>query len=382
VSFLYAATLLGSALGSLGTGLLLMQLWDTATIARFLVLVGLALALSLAAGSFHGRDRLASVGGIAVLALAAVGLGPMLYAGVYERLLFKERYHGDHFDQLIENRHGVIAVAADQHVFGGGIDRGVSRLDLDGDQNNMIGALAISAMHASPSRVLLLGLGTGVWAQVVANLPLVKDITVVDANPGYLELVAHFPEVASLARNPRVHVIVDDPRGWLARHPDEHFDVVVSNTAATWRAYASTLLSVEFMRLVRDHLEPGGLFYVNTADAPNAFRGAFDVFPYGLRFESFAAVSMRPVAFDLGRWRRALAGFRRDGVPLFDTTSVVGQRRITAFLAAPGDSKGWYGAPMLESRVAIVRRLTGATAITDDNMGTEWRAVYPTLFVP
>ena len=382
LSYVYAANILGSTLGSLLTGYVLMEVWDTQTIARFLAVVGFTLAAMLAAAVARGRTRLLWVSGIAVLTTGAVALGPYLHSGLYERLLFKQRYRGDRFERLIENRHGVIAVTENHHVFGGGIYDGMARIDVDDDRNHLIRAFAIPAMHASPKRVLMIGLGTGAWTQVIAGLPSVEDVTVIDINPGYLELIPLYPAVASLLTNPKVHVVIDDGRRWLARHPGERFDVVVSNSTFNWRAYTSQLLSVEFMALVRDHLRPGGLFYFNTTDAPDAFRSAFEVFPHGIRVQNFAAVSMAPVGFDARRWRTALAGYRMDGVAPFDTSSVAGKRRIDTFLNVVRDPKGWYGTPALESRSAMLPRLQQTAAITDDNMGTEWRTVYSPLYVP
>jgi spermidine synthase len=382
LSYVYAANILGSTLGSLLTGYVLMQFWDTQTIARFLVVVGFVLAAILALAAVRGRERLLWTGGIATLALAAVGLGPRLHDRLYERLLLKDRYHGARFERLIENRHGVIAVTAEHHVFGGGIYDGMARIDVDADPNHLVRAFAIPALHASPKRVLMIGLGTGAWTQVIAGLPSVEDVTVIDINPGYLELIPHYGDVSSLLHNPKVHVVIDDGRRWLARHPNERFDVIVANTTFNWRAYASQLLSVEFMELARDHLQPGGLFYFNTTEAPEAFRSAFEVFPHGVRFLNFAAVSTAPVVFNATRWHHALLGYRMDGVAPFDTTSERGKKRLAGFLSMPRDPSGWYGAPMLESRASMLPRLQRTAAITDDNMGTEWRAVYPALYAP
>jgi len=124
---------------------------------------------------------------------------------------------------------------------------------------------------------------------------------------------------------------------------------------------------------VKSHLEANGLFYFNTADAPGAFRAAFDVFPNGLRFLNFAAVSMAPVAFDETRWRRALAEYRLYGIAPFDTTTKRGKARLASFLATPNDPAGWFGSPALESRASMLPRLRDVVPITDDNMGGEWK---------
>lgn len=381
-SKIYAANTIGAGIGAFVTGYALTELLDTSVISISLTVIGLAAVGAIASAILEGRERRGWLGAIVVLALCAVGFGPATHRGVYERLLFKSRYAGQRFERLVEGGRGIVALTTDHHVFGGGIYDGTGKIDLDADQNHLIRALAIPAIHPSPRRVLILGLATGTWAQIVANLPLVEDVTIVEPNPGYQELISLNPDVASLVHNPKVHIVPDDPRRWLARNPDQRFDVIVSNTTFNWRASTSRLLSVEFMQLVRDRLAPRGLFYFNTTDVPDAFWSAFDVFPHGLRFQNFAAVSMSPVGFDTDRWRRALARFRLNGVAPFDSTMNAGSKRLAAFLATSRDRTGWFGAPMLESRAAMLQRFHGGAPITDDNMGTEWRSVYPTVYVP
>jgi spermidine synthase len=226
---------------------------------------------------------------------------------------------------------------------------------------------------SSPRRVLIIGIGTGAWPQIVADLPSVQDVTIVDANPERVELIARSDDVAPLLQDSNVHVVVEDPRRWLERHPEESFDVIVSHAALNWRAHASQLVSVEFMKLARAHLSSGGLLYFNATDTPSAYRAAFDVFPHGLRFLNFAAVSMAPVEFDEPRWRHALASYRLNGIAPFDTMTARGRERVASFLAIPRDPAGWFGSPALESRASMLPRLRDVSPITDDNMGAEWR---------
>jgi spermidine synthase len=381
-SMMYGANAIGAAIGALVTGYVLTRLVDTPAIATGLAVVGLVVAGITASAVLEGRERRLWEGGIVALALSTVLFGSVTHRGVYERLLYKNRYHGQGFERLIEGRQGIVALTADHHVFGGGIYDGTAKIDLDADQNHLIRALAIPAIHASPRRVLVVGLSTGAWAQTIANLPSVDEVTIVEANPAYRELLPLNPDVASLLHNSKVHIVVDDARRWLARNSNARFDVIVSNTTFNWRASTSRLLSVEFMQLVRDRLAPRGLFYFNTTDVPDAFWSAFDVFSYGLRFQNFAAVSMSPVGFDADWWRRALVQYRLNGVAPFDSATDLGRNRLARYLATPRDRAGWYGAPMLESRTAMLQRLHRGTPITDDNMGMEWRSVYPGVYVP
>ena len=379
---IYGVNVIGAAIGALVTGYALTSVLDTQAIATALAVTGLATAGITASAVLEGRERRLWQSGIVVLAFSTVSFGSAMHRGVYERLLYKDRYQGQRFERQLEGRQGMVALTADHHVFGGGIYDGTAKIDLDADQNHLIRALAIPAIHASPRRVLVVGLSTGAWAQTIANLPSVEAVTIVEANPAYRELLPLSPDVASLLHNPKVHIVVDDARRWLARNSHERFDVIVSNTTFNWRASTSRLLSIEFMQLVRDRLAPTGVFYFNTTDVPEAYWSAFDVFPYGLRFQNFAAVSMSPVGFDTDRWRRALIQYRLDGVAPFDSATDVGRKRIVRFVSTPRDRAGWYGAPMLESRTAMLQRLHRGSAITDDNMGLEWRTVYPAVYVP
>src|SRR5436305_2648865 len=107
-------------------------------------------------------------------------------------------------------------------------------------------ARSISLWHAAPREVLMIGLSTGAWAQVIANHPQVEKLTIVEINPGYLRLIQKYPAVRNLLTNPKVNIVIDDGRRWLVRNQQTKFDVVVSNTTFHWRAHISELLSKEF----------------------------------------------------------------------------------------------------------------------------------------
>ena len=48
----------------------------------------------------------------------------------------------------------------------------------------------------------MIGMGSGSWAQIVANNPDVETLTIVEINPGYVQLIAEEPLVASVLDNP------------------------------------------------------------------------------------------------------------------------------------------------------------------------------------
>jgi spermidine synthase len=313
--------------------------------------------------------------GLAAAAIVISASWPF-YSKLYERLLFKDKFApASSFQHLVENRDGVIAVTSDNVVFGGGVYDGRISADLVNDNNGIFRAFAVDALHANPRDLLIIGLSAGAWAQVIANNPRVRRITVVEINPGYLQIIRQHSEVASLLRNPKVDIVVDDGRRWLVRNPDKKFDFVLMNTSQHWLAHTSNLLSVEFLQLIRPHLKPGGIHYYNTTFSSEALLTGATVFPYALRVGNFLAVSDSPIVFDKDRWNAALTSYSIEGQPVFDLSKPahrIALERVLGLADTMHDSRVEQGMH-LESRDSILARQNGAALVTDDNMGAEWR---------
>jgi spermidine synthase len=197
---------------------------------------------------------------------------------------------------------------------------------------------------------------------VVANHPSVERMTIVEINPGYREVIARHAEVASLLTNPKVELVIDDGRRWLARHPEARFDLIVANTTQHWRPHATNLLSVEYLRLIREHLRPGGVYYFNTTYSPAVIRTAMGEYPHGVRVVNFAAVSDAPLPFDRARFREVLSRYMLDGRPVLDLATAEGRHRLDQ-LASSLD---------VEDRADILAKYGDAAVVTDDNMYPEW----------
>ena len=374
LSYVYLANIIGSAVGSLFTGFVLMDTLSIGSIALVLALAGFALAAAILVMSTPDRRRaVVSYGVLATCALGAVVALPRLYDGLYERLIYKNEYEGQRFAQVVETRSGVITVADDGSVYGGGAYDGVVNIRLENnDKNGILRAFVVGALHPQPRDVLMVGLASGSWAQVVANLPGVERMTIVEINPGYIDVVKRHPEVASLLQNPKVTLVFDDGRRWLRRHPERRFDVVIMNTTHHWRSHSTNILSSEFMEMARQHLQPAGIFYFNTTDSYDVQLTAATAFPFLLRITNFVVVSDSLFRFDRERWRWLLATMKIDGVPVLDL-GVPAQKGVYDDLMGFND---------IEGRESIFDRTSKvAKVITDDNMVVEWREPlrYPEL---
>jgi spermidine synthase len=317
--------------------------------------------------------------GLAAAALAIpLAIGP-IFAGLYEKLIFKETTdkHG-RFADTVENKSGVINVTKDHVVYGGGFYDGRVQVSLMDDKNLLVRPALLSYFHPAPRNVLMIGLATGAWVQLLAANPAVEKLTVIEINRGYLELIARHEPVRGILKNPKVEIIVDDGRRWLNRNPDRKFDAIMQNTTWHFRAHATNLLSREYIDLVVRHLLPGGVTMYNTTSSDRAQRTACARYPESVRYSNVMVVGAGAFRTDGERLDRALRAFRIDGAPMFPEDAAGARRReeILASTAMPDRADQNADTPM-ESCASILARTAGLPIVTDDNMGEEWRSALP-----
>jgi spermidine synthase len=373
LGYLYAANIAGSTLGTLLVGYVLLDYFSVYQISSLLLIAGAVFAGAVFAVSTPPRSPLktgTALAGIATL-LMMVGARP-LFSTLYDRLLFKNRYPASHFQEVVETRSGTIGVTPDGTLFGEGVYDGRFSTDLLHDVNMIIRPYALSAFQPAPHRVLMIGLGSGSWAQVLANHPQVEDFTVVEINPAYLKLISQQPTVGSLLRNPKVHIVIDDARRWLLWNPQAKYDAILMNTSFYWRNHSSNLLSVEFLQIARRHLEPRGVLFYNTTSSDDAVATALSVYPYALRILNCVAVSDSALVFDRERWRTVLLSYMIDGKHVVDASDPKQLQELDEIVGIPEDPTG-RRLNSIETNDQLRNRLRNRLIITDDNMGLEWR---------
>jgi spermidine synthase len=217
-----------------------------------LVALGSVLVVAAAAAGLPRRE--AVVGGaafvVAMLWLDPAGLPPVrVQADAGQRLL-----------SVREGTHGATAVLTDgrdrwitvnnSYVLGGTAAR---------DEERWQAHLPL-LLHPAPRRVALVGLGTGITAGAALLHPVEHVVA--------LEIV---PEVATAARedfadanarvldDPRVAVVLDDGRNYLAASP-RSFDVIVGDLLVPWRPAEAPLYTREHFESVRRALADDGVF--------------------------------------------------------------------------------------------------------------------------
>lgn len=375
VSLIYISNIAGSALGSLGVGFVLMH---------HVGLKRMSLALALTAvlsGAFvlifhKARPGLPPVWAAILIAASLVAVPSSLrfYSLLFERLVFGRRPEAAvPFARILENRNGVIGVTQDGAVFGGGVYDGHFNVDPMNDENLVVRAYLLSAFCPAPKRILVIGVASGSWGQILANHPEAEVLDAVEINPGYLQIIPQYSMVRSFLQNPKVHIYVDDGRRWLLAHPSVRYDAIIVNTTFNWRDHSSGLLSVEFLALIRSHLSPGGVYYFNSTESDEPIATALRLFPFGLRVINFVAVSDSPISIDKRRLLEVLHRYKVDGKSVFDPLNPGAEKVLAAYMAlidtlnAPPRFLG------METSDSLRARLRGQIIITDNNMGLEWR---------
>jgi spermidine synthase len=135
------------------------------------------------------------------------------------------------------------------------------------------------------------------------------------------------------------------------------------NMTFSWRAYASNLLSKEFMTMCKNSLKENGVFYFNPTGYEGSFKTTAHVFKYVTKFSNFIAASQQSFSMTENEKERALMGFIDDnGNPYF-----MSAKRRRAFSALKSNSF-----PELGDKY---RKITHLKITTDDNMAPEYNYV-------
>jgi len=142
----------------------------------------------------------------------------------------------------------------------------------------------------SVQSVLVVACGAGVTAGSFVPYDTVQRIVICDIEPIVPRDVAPLfaKENYNVVQDPRTEVIVDDGRHFI-RTTKEMFDVITSDPIDPWVKGCAALNTVEYYRMCKAHLNPGGVFALwcplyasDWATAKSMIATFFQVFPDGI----------------------------------------------------------------------------------------------------
>jgi spermidine synthase len=300
---------LGCLVGSLLFPLVLLPAFGVSRTAFLVGLVNVGVAV-YALRVFSHRFR--STTPLVISGIAAVLLTAGLANSVRLTSLFERRLYDDEIILARQTPYQRIVLTR---------WRDDLRLYLDGnlqfsstDEHRYHETLIHPAMGLSASRgdVLLLGGGDGLGVREVLRWPEVRSVTLVDLDPEMTKLGRTYPAVREQNRHalddPRVKVINTDAHAFLERTA-ERFGVIVADLPDPNGDALAKLYSVEFYRLARRHLSPGGVF-VTQASSPFFSRDAFWCTASSVEKAGFHTLPIHTYVPSFGDWGFVLAAER------------------------------------------------------------------------
>jgi hypothetical protein len=153
-----------------------------------------------------------------------------------------------------------------------------------------------------PSRILAIGLGDAVMCNTAVLDSGVSELVIVELNSALADVLAHTSRGQKVLHSPKVRLINDDGRRWLAANPGERFDMIMMFPLHPGHAYYGNLFSKEFFDLAASHLTPTGLLAARTVDLFSTARTLINAFEHVVRVDGSAYLASRaPLQFDAAR---------------------------------------------------------------------------------
>jgi predicted membrane-bound spermidine synthase len=322
VGFLQAANIAGCTVGSLATGLFLLERVGTAGTIRLLVAAfGVVFLLARARAAGFTRALLARATAIAVVLVALPSND-----GLWKRLHGVITAEPPSFIGEDASAVSVVVpgVEGRWRVSVNGLPH--SWLPFDGI-HTLLGAVP-AVIHPAPREIVVIGLGSGETAWAVGCRSETRALRVYEiaaAQPRLLHavtVVAPFPDLVELLSDRRVTMRAADGRQALARD-ERRYDIVQVDAMFRTSAGSGNLYSVEFFRLCASRLKPGGLVCTQKPGRRVGLSFA-EALPYSLDFGNIVVGSNDPLPIDPATWEARL--LRPEVARRFSTEALEGIR--------------------------------------------------------
>ncbi len=116
-------------------------------------------------------------------------------------------------------------------------------------------------LHPNPTRVAVIGMGTGITAGAALAHPTVEHVVAMELVPEIITAARTYfrPWNAAIADDPRAQTVAEDGRNHLSGS-SATFDVIIGDLFVPWREGVGALYSREHFATVAARLRPGGIF--------------------------------------------------------------------------------------------------------------------------
>jgi len=282
----YAVNILGSILGPLFAGYVLVTRFDIRICLLILALPMIGLAAQAVLRSHEQRPR---------RQFALAGCAGILLFGAF----VSRSYEGGMFRQWPHEVRRDYAATAIAFTFGPGREKGLLV--------NGIGMTSLTPItkvmahlplalhgHAQDGLVICFGMGTTLRAMASWGI----NTTAVDLSRSVIRSFGYFhADAASVIASPKVHVVADDGRRFLARAGGSYDVIVIDPPPPIEAAGSSLLYSREMYDAIKPRLRAGGILLQwfpenNDITASAVARTLMQAFPYVVAYRSIGAYGM------------------------------------------------------------------------------------------
>ena len=148
----------------------------------------------------------------------------------------------------------------------------------------MMAHFPLASLDHTPRSALVIcfGMGTTFRSAVSWGIPT----TALELVPSVPKLFTYYhPDGAQVLASPLAHVVIDDGRRYLERSPEQYDLITIDPPPPISAAGSSLLYSLDFYKLIKLHLQPGGILaqWLPKGDAAvqsSVSQALRDSFPY------------------------------------------------------------------------------------------------------
>ena len=327
VSHVVFSNTVGSVLGTIATGFLLLdQLGTPATLRLLVAILGMFGIGAAVLTPGEGRQRLARAlvaGALVTAAILTVPTGSRFWRPL----------HPPEFADLTVSEDGscVTGIAHGNAIPGIPVTATTQYfLFINGELQNGIPfddfhirlGTVPALLHENPKDVLVIGLGAGSTPFGLTLDPRLRAIDLVEICGTEIPLLQALrdkgmTELTELFRDPRLRLHVQDGRKFLLESA-AGYDLIVTDTLVVRSAYSGSLYSREFYQLARSRLRPGGIF-AQWIPSPRTLQTLTAVFPevvqvysHERRWPRFMLARDKPLPADTVAMKKAFQGIARE----------------------------------------------------------------------
>jgi len=275
IGTLYLANTCGNILGSLASGFLLIPAIGIHQTMLMAVGVGGVVGLAVALADLSRSVRFRLVTGLVGLLLLT---GIWVKRGGWDPHLMTGGLHVRPFPMVQMDSTNILASLFDRRILfyregsssivsigeyagnryltvNGKVDASTNPPDMS---TQVLSAHLPHLLHPDPRRTLVVGFGSGTTVSRSLIYPIVQ-LDSVEIEPAVMEAARYFHQINyGDYQNPKVRHILNDARNHLLIERGR-YDIIISEPSNPWMAGVANLFTVEFYRLVQEHLNPGGI---------------------------------------------------------------------------------------------------------------------------